>query len=182
VWRRDEYWAKARRAFRLWDPGAEDSCVGGWDPRSWLGNHLPSPSWFWPASLKIFMSDESLQEKRCGGWGKERKAEERPESEEVVVSSKEAHVPDHSSCRKDGAISSLNMAIEGLNLAKELSIVTPAKAVFGSVSVLLAMIRVCFPLFSCDEITQAHLYLGHHGQQTGLRRTRAGLCGCMRCP
>jgi len=81
VWRRDEYWAKARRAFRLWDPGAEDSCVGGWDPRSWLGNHLPSPSWFWPASLKIFMSDESLQEKRCGGWGKERKAEERPESE-----------------------------------------------------------------------------------------------------
>jgi len=27
VWRRDEYWAKARRAFRLWDPGAEDSCV-----------------------------------------------------------------------------------------------------------------------------------------------------------
>jgi hypothetical protein len=43
---------------------------------------------------------------------------------------------------RDGAISALNAAIETLNLAKELSIVTPAKAVFGSVSVILAMIRV----------------------------------------
>jgi len=55
---------------------------------------------------------------------------------------------------KDGAISSLNVAIEGLNLAKELSGVTPAKAVFGSASALLTMIRVC--LFSCDEVTQIH--------------------------
>ena len=36
------------------------------------------------------------------------------------------------------------MAIEVLNLAKEVSSITPAKAVFGSVSVLLAMIRVRF--------------------------------------
>jgi len=38
----------------------------------------------------------------------------------------------------------LNVAIEGLNLAKEVSSVTPAKAVFGSVGALLAMIRVSF--------------------------------------
>jgi hypothetical protein len=43
---------------------------------------------------------------------------------------------------RDGVLSSLNVAIDGLNLAKELSSITPAKAVFGSVSVLLTMIRV----------------------------------------
>lgn len=42
---------------------------------------------------------------------------------------------------RDGAISSLNVAIEALNLAKEVASVTPAKAVFGSVSILLTMIR-----------------------------------------
>ena len=38
--------------------------------------------------------------------------------------------------------SALNVAIEALNLAKEISGITPAKAVFGSVGVLLVMIRV----------------------------------------
>ena len=42
-------------------------------------------------------------------------------------------------------LSTLNATIEALNLAKEISCITPAKAVFGSVSVLLAMIRVSFP-------------------------------------
>jgi len=56
---------------------------------------------------------------------------------------------------RDRTISSLNIAIEGLNLAKELSDITPAKAVFGSASVLLTMIKVCFPL-SYDEATQTH--------------------------
>ena len=45
---------------------------------------------------------------------------------------------------RDGTLSSLNVAIQTLNLAKEISTITPAKAVFGSVSVLLTMIRVCF--------------------------------------
>ena len=45
---------------------------------------------------------------------------------------------------RDSALSSLNVAIEFLDLAKEISSITPAKAVFGSVSVLLAMIRVRF--------------------------------------
>ena len=39
-------------------------------------------------------------------------------------------------------ISSLNAAIEAMNLAKEVSSITPAKAVFGSVSILLTMIKV----------------------------------------
>ena len=43
---------------------------------------------------------------------------------------------------RDGVLSSLNGAIEVMNLAKELASVTPAKAVFGSVGVLLTMIRV----------------------------------------
>ena len=43
---------------------------------------------------------------------------------------------------RDGVLSALNVAIEGLNLAKEISSVTPAKAVFGSVGVLLVIIRV----------------------------------------
>jgi len=38
--------------------------------------------------------------------------------------------------------SALSMAIDAMNLAKEISSATPAKAVFGSVSVLLTMIRV----------------------------------------
>ena len=49
---------------------------------------------------------------------------------------------------QEGVISALNAAIETLNLAKEISSITPAKAVFGSVSVILAMIRVSFLLVS----------------------------------
>ena len=48
---------------------------------------------------------------------------------------------------RDGAISALNVAIETLNLAKEVSSITPAKAVFGSVSVILTMIKVSLLLF-----------------------------------
>ena len=45
---------------------------------------------------------------------------------------------------RDEAISSLSAVIEAINLAKEISSITPAKAVFGSVSVLLTMIKVRF--------------------------------------
>ena len=41
-----------------------------------------------------------------------------------------------------GVVSALDLAIEALNLAKEVSSVTPAKAVFGSVSIILMMIKV----------------------------------------
>jgi hypothetical protein len=47
---------------------------------------------------------------------------------------------------RDGTLTALNVAIDGLNLAKEISSVTPAKAVFGSVSVILTMVRVRFLL------------------------------------
>lgn len=46
--------------------------------------------------------------------------------------------------RRDNVISSLDMAIDALNLAGNISSITPAKAVFGSVIVILTMIRVCF--------------------------------------
>ena len=56
---------------------------------------------------------------------------------------------------KDNVLFSLNVAIDGLNLAKEVSGATPAKAVFGSVAILLTMIRVGFLPF-CDGMFQAH--------------------------
>jgi len=43
---------------------------------------------------------------------------------------------------RDGTVSALNATIEALNLAKEFSSITPAKAVFGSVSVILTVIKV----------------------------------------
>ena len=43
---------------------------------------------------------------------------------------------------RDDALSKLNEAIEDLNRAKEVSNITPAKAVFGSTSDLLPTIRV----------------------------------------
>ena len=49
--------------------------------------------------------------------------------------------------RQDNALSLLNAAIEAMNLAKEVSSMTPAKAVFGSVGILLTMIRVRFLFF-----------------------------------
>ena len=44
--------------------------------------------------------------------------------------------------RQDNTLSLLNAAVEAMNLAKEVSSATPAKAVFGSVSIILVMIRV----------------------------------------
>ena len=44
--------------------------------------------------------------------------------------------------RRDVTLSSLNMAIEAMNLAKEVSSIIPAKAVFGSASIVLTIIKV----------------------------------------
>ena len=44
--------------------------------------------------------------------------------------------------RRNDALSLLNAAIDAMNLIKELSSMTPAKAVFGSVTILMTMIRV----------------------------------------
>ena len=56
--------------------------------------------------------------------------------------------------QQDGAVSSLNVAINVVNLAKEASTVTPATAAFGTVGILLTMIRV--RVFFCDRMLQAH--------------------------
>ena len=65
---------------------------------------------------------------------------------------------------QDGNISSLNLAIEAMNLAKEVSSFTPAKAVFGSVGVLLTMIRVrsSSPRTECSVFT--------HGQDATINK------------
>ena len=67
---------------------------------------------------------------------------------------------------RDGGISSLNAAIEAMDLAKEVASITPAKAVFGSVSILFTMIKV--RLYFCDEMLQVDGCPGLHGQQIGL--------------
>ena len=64
---------------------------------------------------------------------------------------------------RGGLLSSLNVAIEVLNLAKEISDITPAKAAFGSVSVLLMMIRVRFARL-CDDGLPVHVYPGLNDQ------------------
>ena len=46
--------------------------------------------------------------------------------------------------RRDGILSSLNAAIDAMNIAKDVMDLAPAKAVFASVSVILTMIKVHF--------------------------------------
>lgn len=45
---------------------------------------------------------------------------------------------------RDTVLSSLNAAIDAMNIAKDVLSMTPAKAAFGAVSVILTMIRVSF--------------------------------------
>ena len=52
--------------------------------------------------------------------------------------------------RQGNALSLLDVAIQALNLAKDVSGIPPAQAVFGSVSILLSMIRVRLPPLSAD--------------------------------
>ena len=80
-----------------------------------------------------------------------------------------------------GLVSALNVAIEALNLAKEISSITPAKAVFGSVSVLLAMINVSFPPVLLRGLL-ANLQSGFYEQLPGLHRDRAQLCRYLYSP
>ena len=82
---------------------------------------------------------------------------------------------------QDGALSALNVAIDGLNLAKEVVSITPAKAVIGSVAILLAMIRVSL-LLLYGNIFQVHTSSGHDGQRSGLRRSRDVLCRYLQSP
>ena len=58
--------------------------------------------------------------------------------------------------RRENALCLLDAAIEAMNLVKEISGGTPAKAVFGSVSVLLTMIKVRLRPFYGDA-SQTHM-------------------------
>jgi len=58
---------------------------------------------------------------------------------------------------REDAISALNEAIEALNPVKIPSF-PQSKAVFGSVTVLLVLIRVCF-LLSCHDLPLVHTRL-----------------------
>ena len=64
---------------------------------------------------------------------------------------------------RDGVLSTLNVAIETLNLAKEISSITPAKVAFGSVSALLTMIKVRF-LNLCNGTPRVHVRPGFNSQ------------------
>jgi hypothetical protein len=58
--------------------------------------------------------------------------------------------------RQDATLSTLNAAIEVMNIAKASSTI-PAKAVFGSVSVIIVTIKVGVLLVHPDEL-QANVY------------------------
>jgi len=58
----------------------------------------------------------------------------------------------------DGALSLLNKAIEAVELAKDDSRIAQAKAAFGSVVILLAIIRVGFPLVPSDRLLTNAVY------------------------
>ena len=72
--------------------------------------------------------------------------------------------------RRDNVLSSLNVIIEGLNIATNLSSVTPAKAVFSTVSVILTMIKASFlSLYENPSETNRRL-AGLNDQRGRLRR------------
>ena len=70
------------------------------------------------------------------------------------------------------ALPALNMAINILNITKEATNTTPVNPIFGSVALLLTMIRVNSLPFR-DEMLEAHTKSGHNGQRRGLRQSWA---------
>ena len=82
---------------------------------------------------------------------------------------------------RNGALSTLNVTIDALNLVKDAVDIAPAKAVLGTVCALLTMIRVCFFLL-CDDELQVHTFPGLDGEPTGLRRSRVELRRYLYCP
>ena len=63
---------------------------------------------------------------------------------------------------QDGTLSRLNVAIDTLNLAKDVCSIAQAQAAFGAASGLLTMIRVHGFIF-CDDGFPTHVSPGHHG-------------------
>lgn len=66
--------------------------------------------------------------------------------------------------RRDDTLSSLNVVIEGLKIAENLSSITPAKVVFSTVNVILTMIRVSSLLLRGDPFQADGMHTGLNDQ------------------
>ena len=75
---------------------------------------------------------------------------------------------------RDGVLSTLDVFIQTLNLAKDTCGIPPAQAAFGAASFLLTMIRVRLPPL-CEGRLLTRIHPGHNGKRSGLRRAWAGL-------
>ena len=75
---------------------------------------------------------------------------------------------------RDGVLTTLNVFIQALDIAKDACGIPPAQVALGSASTLLTMIRVR-SLVPCIDGLPAHIRLGHDVQQPGIRRSWAGL-------
>jgi hypothetical protein len=71
---------------------------------------------------------------------------------------------------RDAVLPTLDVFIQVLDIAKDACGIPPAQIALGSASTLLTMIRVRVPLLLCGYRPRTHVYLGHHGQLSGLRR------------
>ena len=97
-------WAETRRAFRPLDveSGSETAAWAGGTHEAGSETFSFGLSWFWPAECEDIRVDRiSSRVVWWVGKRKTREAEGRLLCEEVEVSSKEKHVPDYSSRRKD---------------------------------------------------------------------------------
>ena len=65
---------------------------------------------------------------------------------------------------RGGTVSALNGAIEALDSAKEISVIAPAQAAFGTVSVILTTIKVLSLLLCAVMSPLAHPQPGFHDQ------------------
>ena len=74
----------------------------------------------------------------------------------------------------ESTLSRLNLAIDVLSVAKDISTIAPAQAAFGSVCVLLTVLRVLAFLF-CGDRLPTYVSLGLYCQRRGLRGARIAL-------
>jgi hypothetical protein len=58
---------------------------------------------------------------------------------------------------RDAVLTTLNLLIQALNVAKDDCGIPPAQVAFGSASILLTMIRVCLSLLR-EEKLSAHVF------------------------
>ena len=78
----------------------------------------------------------------------------------------ESHQPEGPEDPTKALISAIS---ETTDLADKVSCIPPAKIIFGSVTALLTLIRVCF-LLLCYDLLQVHTQPELNGQRIGLCR------------